>query len=147
LPIKDDLAFYYFVVAVVAVSTWLTIGLRRGRTARVFIAMRENERAAQAFGIDVSRVRVLAFAVSGFFAGLAGGLIALQQQLIPTELFRPEESIRVLAEAAIGGLNSISGAPLGTALLRAAQWFLPLCRPSTGAPSLRSAEEPASSSW
>jgi ABC-type branched-subunit amino acid transport system ATPase component/branched-subunit amino acid ABC-type transport system permease component len=122
-PIAGDVAFYYFCAAVLGVALWWTLGLRRFRMARVLVAIRENPRAAHAFGIDVAQVRVLAFAVSGFFAGVAGGLIALQQQDLPLSLFRPEESIRALAGAVIGGLNSLGGSMVGTLFLRSTEWF------------------------
>jgi branched-chain amino acid transport system permease protein len=89
----------------------------------VLIATRENERAAQAFGLNVTRARLTAFALSGFFASLAGGLFVLHQQALGEDAYQPTESIRALSMVVVGGLGSFPGALLGTLFVKSTDWF------------------------
>jgi branched-chain amino acid transport system permease protein len=93
------------------------MGLRRSRTARVLVAARDNESAAQAFGISLLRARLSAFAVSGFFAALAGVLFAYQQGNVSASAFSVETSLLLFTYTVIGGLGSIAGPLVGFAAL------------------------------
>ena len=86
----------------------------------------ENERAAQSFGVSATRVKLLAFALSGGIAALAGGLLLEHQQAFTPELYGPFESVNVFIATVIGGLGTLAGAIFGALFLRGAQWFLPL---------------------
>ncbi|HUK62346.1 MAG TPA: hypothetical protein VLV15_03400, partial [Dongiaceae bacterium] len=66
------------------------------------------------------------FSISGFIAGVAGGLFALQQQLLVSQSFTPDASLRIFAMVVVGGLGSISGAVLGAVFVYGVQYFLPI---------------------
>jgi branched-chain amino acid transport system permease protein len=110
---EDERAFYYVCLAGAAFAVFCAIGLRRSRTGRVLIAMRDNERAAQAFGLNLVRVRLATFALSGFLAAFAGALFAHHQHGVTAPAFAPEQSIQMFLMAVIGGLGSAVGVLAG----------------------------------
>lgn len=110
---KDERAFYYLTLFVLVLVTASVVGLRRSRTARVLIASRDNDRAAQAFGVDVVRARLQVFAVSGAIASVAGALFAYQQQGVAVGNYSVQTSLTVFLLVVIGGLGSIAGPLLG----------------------------------
>ncbi|MCU1591891.1 MAG: ABC-type branched-chain amino acid transport system, permease component [Frankiales bacterium] len=110
-------AFYFVAMTVLALVVGAVAGLRRSRTARVLLAARDNEPAAQSFGIPVLRARLQAFALSGAIAALAGALFAYQQAGVKTESFGVQASLLVFSFAVIGGLGSVGGPLAGFFLL------------------------------
>jgi len=103
----DERSYYYLSVAGLALAVWVVQGLRRSRVGRVLIAMRDNERTAQAHGINLVRTRLTAFAISGMLAGFAGVLFAHHQSAVSPNAFGPEQSIQMFLMAVIGGLGSV----------------------------------------
>lgn len=124
LDLESQRVFYYLVLLVLITSVVGVAGLRRSRTARVLLATRDNEPAAQAFGISPLRARLQAFALSGFLAAFAGGLFAFQQAGVRAESFTVEQSLLVFTFTVIGGLGSLAGPLLGFALLVLLSLFL-----------------------
>jgi branched-chain amino acid transport system permease protein len=124
LDLEDQRVFYFLILLVLAGSVVAVAGLRRSRTARALLAARDNEPAAQAFGISVLRARLTAFALSGFLAAFAGGLFAYQQAGVRAESFAVEQSLLVFTFTVIGGLGSLGGPLLGFALLVLLTLFL-----------------------
>lgn len=116
---------YYVALAGLAVMAFLVLGIRRSRTGRVLIALRENERGTQAYGVSVVRAKLTAFAISGFVAAFAGGLLVHHQQAFDLTLVQGERSIAVFTAAVVGGMGSLLGAALGALYLQGGQWFLP----------------------
>jgi ABC-type branched-subunit amino acid transport system ATPase component/ABC-type branched-subunit amino acid transport system permease subunit len=111
--------FYYLCYAVLVVTTMVVARLRRTGIGRSMIAVRDNEDMAAASTVAPSRIKVIAFAVSGGIAALAGGLlVTLRGEVTPTQAFTPEESLRVVATAVIGGLGSIAGPVIGALWVR-----------------------------
>lgn len=111
----DQRVFYYFVLAMttlIGVAVW---GLRRTRTARALIAARDNEQAAQVFGINLVRARMGAFAVSGFLAAFAGVLLAYHQYGVQAVAFNVPLSRTVFLYSVIGGLGTLLGPLIGFA--------------------------------
>ena len=102
-----------------------TRGIRRSRTGRVIIAVRENERAAQSYSIPAVRAKLTAFVVSGVLAGVGGALFAHLNQSFSVASYSTGESFSVFTSAVIGGLGSLGGALLGAAYLRGVRWFIP----------------------
>jgi branched-chain amino acid transport system permease protein len=100
--------------------------LRRTRTGRVLIAIRENERAARAYGVNASRTTLAAFALSGFLAALAGSLFVHQQAGLMGDPYLPQRSLALFSMVVIGGLGSLPGALLGATYVQSADFFLPL---------------------
>ncbi|HZU74870.1 MAG TPA: ABC transporter permease [Acidimicrobiales bacterium] len=109
----DERVFYYLCLAALIGVWYAAIGLRRTRTGRVLIAMRENERTAQALGVNLVRTRLATFALSGFIAAFAGVLLAVQEHQVSPDAFGPDQSVNIFLAAVIGGLGSIQGALLG----------------------------------
>jgi branched-chain amino acid transport system permease protein len=124
LDLEDQRVFYYLALTVLVATVVAVAGLRRSRTARVLLAARDNEPAAQAFGISVLGARLQAFALSGFLAALAGGLFAYQQAGVRADSFSVEQSLLVFTFTVIGGLGAIGGPLLGFALLALLSLFV-----------------------
>jgi branched-chain amino acid transport system permease protein len=103
----------------------MVLGMRRSRSGRVLLALRENERAAQSFGVGIIRAKLTAFAVSGFVAAVAGALLAHHQQNLSQTLYGTPESFSVFIASVVGGVGSVLGAVLGAVFLRGSQWLLP----------------------
>ncbi|MEY2425900.1 MAG: hypothetical protein QOI61_1472 [Actinomycetota bacterium] len=116
----DDERTYYFVILAFFLFTLASVrSLRRSRTGRILVAIRDNERAAQSYAVSPIRAKLSAFALSGFFAALAGALYMFHQRGngLSSTILDPDASIRVFSMAVIGGLGSIPGALLGAAYL------------------------------
>ena len=124
LDLESQRVFYYLVLLVLIATVVGVAGLRRSRTARALLAARDNEPAAQAFGISVLRARLAAFALSGFLAAFAGGLFAYQQAGVRAESFSVEQSLLIFTFTVIGGLGSLGGPLLGFTLLVLLALFL-----------------------
>lgn len=108
----------YCVVSLVCVaSIWVAINLRTSRIGREFDAVRLSPHAAQALGISVGRVKLVAFALSAAYAGLAGGLFSILVGFIEPNEFGINASLRQLTYIVVGGLGSIGGSILGSAVL------------------------------
>jgi ABC-type branched-subunit amino acid transport system ATPase component/ABC-type branched-subunit amino acid transport system permease subunit len=106
----DRKTFYYVVVATCALAVFAVLNLRDSRIGRAFFAVRGSEIAAASFGIDVVRTKLVAFALSGFIAGLAGSLIIVSQGSVAADQFDLTRSLFYLSVAVVGGLSSVSGA-------------------------------------
>jgi branched-chain amino acid transport system permease protein len=110
---------------------------RRTRAGRVVIGTRDNERAAAAFAVATTRVKLQTFVLSGCLAGLAGGLYVLTLGGAGQGTFKPIMSIEVFSFAVIGGLGSIAGAMSGVALFRLLDFVLAKNASGTAATVLR----------
>lgn len=121
---EDNRAFYYVCLAGLAVAWWAAVGLRKSRTGRVLIATRDNERSAQALGVNLVRSRLVTFAISGFMAAGAGTLLAAQAHTVSPGAFTPDQSIQIFLMAIIGGLGSIQGALLGAVYFAVVDFFV-----------------------
>lgn len=116
LSLAGPRAYYYLSVVALAAAVFSVSSMRRSRTARALIAARDNEPAAQSYGIDLVSARLGAFAVSGFLAAAAGALVAYAEGGVRVLAFTPERSVRVFTFTVIGGLGSIAGPLFGFAL-------------------------------
>lgn len=125
LSFEDERTYYYLCLVGLVAAVLMASALRRTRTGRVLIAMRDNERAAQSFGLSLVRTRLLTFALSGFVAAMAGVLLAHQQHAVRPEAFGPEQSIQIFLMAVIGGLGSVTGVLTGALYLGSVTIFLP----------------------
>jgi branched-chain amino acid transport system permease protein len=92
------------------VAAWLVV---RGRLGRTFRAVRDSEVAAVSAGVDLARTKTLAFALSGVYAGVAGSLLAIQDEIVNPLSFTFLLSILILVGAVVGGLGSLPGMALG----------------------------------
>jgi branched-chain amino acid transport system permease protein len=123
--IGSDRQMYYVCLVALAVSLAAVSSLRRAAAGRALIAGNENHLAAESFGIDTTRLKLVAFALSGAIAGLAGGLYVVQQQQYNVSAFPAEDGLVFFAMVVIGGLGSIPGAVLGALYVYGAQYLLP----------------------
>ena len=103
----NERAYFYFCVVMTALVVYLAMRLRRSRTGRILIAMRDNERMSQAYGVHLVRTRLLAFALSGGMAGFAGVLYAAQQRSVTAGSYGPDLSVAMFLMAVLGGLGSV----------------------------------------
>ena len=110
-------AFLALVVAILAISGYLVWRLADTRLGRAMRAVRDNELAASANGIDVFRTKLIAFALAALLGGLGGGLFAGGFSYISPDQFAFANSIVLLTMALLGGASSPIGAAIGTGLL------------------------------
>ena len=116
---KEHYFFWYYVILVVVVLMGFGVrNLMRTRYGRCLIAVRDNDRAADAMGMHPGLTKVYAFALAGFFAGVAGALHAYLYRGVGIESFTLHQSISYLAMAIVGGLGTLPGCFLGPAAIR-----------------------------
>ena len=108
--LADAHVFYYIAIAVAAFALYNVANLRDSKVGRAFAAVRGSEVAAASLGVDVTRFKLLAFAVSGALAGLGGSLILVGQRTVAPTQFNFVESLYFLSIAVVGGLRSLGGA-------------------------------------
>jgi branched-chain amino acid transport system permease protein len=125
LDLSSEKTMFYVSLGTLLVALGMVASLRRSRTGRVLIAIRENEKAARAYGVNATRTSLAAFALSGFLAAMAGALYVQSQTGLSAQPFLPDRSLAVFTMVVIGGLGSLSGALLGTAYVFTADFFLP----------------------
>lgn len=123
--LSSQAAMYEFVLGVVVLGFLAVIGIRRSRTGRVLLAVRDNERAVAAYAVPVLRAKLSGFALSGFLAAVAGCLLVHINQAYTERPFVAAESLGVFTAAVVGGLGSLLGAVLGALYLNGGTWFLP----------------------
>ncbi len=117
-------AMYELALAVAVVCFVLVAGIRRTRVGRVLRAVRDNDRAAQSFGVRVPIARLCAFALSGFLAGVGGGLLFSIDERYDVVVYSATEGLNVFISAVVGGVGSALGAVLGSVLLDGSRTFL-----------------------
>jgi ABC-type branched-subunit amino acid transport system ATPase component/branched-subunit amino acid ABC-type transport system permease component len=117
-PLESSRTTYYFCVGTLTFVLLVATMLRRARPGRVLLASRDNEQAASAMTVGVTRVRLAGMAVAGMIAGIAGALHVLLELGIGTSAFPAQTSVLVFSIAVVGGLSSISGALLGVAAVQ-----------------------------
>jgi len=120
LPVRPEIGMYYLSWLVAAALLAVAWNLSRSGVGRALTAMRDNDVAAQALGINLLRHKALAFALSGLYAGAAGALYAGTLNFVSPEGFGLFQVIVVQAMIVVGGLASVAGSVLGAVLLMAA---------------------------
>jgi ABC-type branched-subunit amino acid transport system permease subunit len=118
-PFDSPTGFYWLILAVAAVVTWLTWNIGRLMWGRALIGVRDSEVAARSVGISVYRVKLIVFVFSGVTAGIAGGLFASLQSYITPDTFIFELGLFFFTCIIIGGRGSIIGPFVGTVILTA----------------------------
>jgi branched-chain amino acid transport system permease protein len=117
LVFSGPIKYYYLLLLVLLVVIVVNVRLQDSRIGRAWVAIREDEIAAQAMGINTRNVKLLAFAMGASFGGIAGGMFSAIQGFISPESFVLVESIMVLAMVVLGGMGNIWGVILGAILL------------------------------
>jgi branched-chain amino acid transport system permease protein len=111
--------YYYLFLAVVVLAVVISLRLHDSRLGRAWVAIREDEIAAKAMGLNTRNLKLLAFGLGAMFGGVAGVLFASFQGFVSPESFSLQESVLVVAMVVLGGLGHIPGVILGAFLLAA----------------------------
>ncbi|HYH50428.1 MAG TPA: ATP-binding cassette domain-containing protein [Acidimicrobiia bacterium] len=122
--LTDEGNLFLFSVAVLATAVVVVVNLRRRRPGRAWLAVRDNEWAAEARGVSLARTRLAAFAVSGALAGVAGGLHVVALNGVSVGTYAPSLSFEAFSMVVVGGLSSVWGAILGAIALRYAEYVV-----------------------
>ena len=116
-PLATDGARYYLVVVVAALLVAAAVNLTRTRAGRAFLAIRESEIAAQASGIQVAAYKTMAFGLSAFYTGVAGGLFAFVVGYLSPDAFDVFLSVDFVVMIILGGLGSVPGSIVGAVVV------------------------------
>lgn len=108
---------YYLFLVLAMLLVLISVRLEHSRIGRAWAAVREDEIAAQAMGINTRNIKLLAFAIGASFGGIAGGLFAGFQGFVSPESFNLMESVMILCMVVLGGMGHIPGVILGALLL------------------------------
>ena len=125
ISLDSPLRLYYFALVVLVLCVLALRGVRRSRTGRVLIALRDNEPGTTAYGVPTTRAKLGAFALSGFVASISGVVLVIHQAAFRPVTYGAEESLTVFTATVVGGLGSLIGAVLGAVFQRGSQWLLP----------------------
>jgi branched-chain amino acid transport system permease protein len=112
--LDTDVRVYFLVQSLAALHAYAAANLFRTRVGRAFIAVRDRDLSAELMGVNLFRTKILAFMVSSYYAGMAGGLWVYFTRVVTPESFPLTLSIQYLAMIIVGGLGSIQGALYGT---------------------------------
>jgi branched-chain amino acid transport system permease protein len=118
LVFKTEASQYYLIMVVVAICIFLAKNLARSRVGRAFIAVRDNDLAAEVMGINLLYYKLLAFFIGCFLAGVAGALFAHWTGFLNAENFTLTDSILYIGMVIIGGLGTTIGPILGVLVIR-----------------------------
>jgi branched-chain amino acid transport system permease protein len=110
-------SLYLVVLACCAFAIWTARNILASRVGREFNAVRLSPHAAQALGVSLSRIKLVAFALSAAYAGLAGGLMAIVVGFIDPTEFGVSASLRHITFIVVGGMGSVAGSVIGAAVL------------------------------
>ena len=110
-------AYYYLFLALTLLVIFICMRLQNSRIGRAWVAIREDETAAEAMGINTRNMKLLAFAMGASFGGVSGGLFASFQGFISPESFNLMESVMILCMIVLGGMGNIPGVILGAFFL------------------------------
>ncbi|MEG1053845.1 MAG: branched-chain amino acid ABC transporter permease, partial [Janthinobacterium sp.] len=110
-------AYYFLFLFLCIAVVFVTKRLQHSRLGRAWVAIREDEIAAKAMGINTRNVKLLAFSMGASFGGVAGAMFASFQGFVSPESFSLTESIAVLAMVVLGGIGHIPGVILGGVIL------------------------------
>lgn len=111
--LTTNLHFYYLILACVLAAVWVCQRLNHSRVGRAWVAIREDEVAAELMGVEVTKQKVVAFGLSAAFAGLAGAIFAHWEGFVTPESFTFWESVLLVCAVVLGGMGSIPGVILG----------------------------------
>jgi branched-chain amino acid transport system permease protein len=117
LTFSGPIKYYYLLLLVLLAVIFINVRLQDSRIGRAWEAVREDEVAARAMGIDTRNIKLLAFAMGASFGGIAGGMFSAIQGFISPESFVLVESIMVVSMVVLGGMGNIWGVILGAVLL------------------------------
>lgn len=118
---KSEASQFYLILVIASICVFFAKNLARGRVGRAFIAVRDNDLAAEVMGINLMYYKLLAFFIGCFLAGIAGALFAHWTGFLNAENFTLTDSILYIGMVIIGGLGTTIGPILGVVLIRLLQ--------------------------
>jgi branched-chain amino acid transport system permease protein len=116
-PVYRTIFFYYLILGLALLTAYVTVRLRRLPVGRAWEALREDEIACRALGINTTNTKLTAFAMGGMFAGFAGSFFAARQGFISPESFTFLESATILSIVVLGGLGSQIGVAIAAIVM------------------------------
>lgn len=117
LPLSQDMWLYYFTLAVSIAIYIFSVNLLKSRSGRAMMAIRDNEIAAAAMGVDVSLYKTLAFGVSAGITGVAGGLGAIAVQFVAPDGYTIQLAVALFLGMVVGGVGWLPGSLAGAAFI------------------------------
>jgi branched-chain amino acid transport system permease protein len=117
LHMSQDVWLYYFTLVITVAIYIFSINLLRSRSGRAFMAIRDNEIAASAMGVDVALYKTLAFGVSAGITGIAGGLGAIAVQFVAPDSYTINFAIALFLGMVVGGVGWLPGSFIGSAFI------------------------------
>ncbi len=131
--LSREVSAYYVHLALLLLFAALTFNLVSSYVGRALVAIRDSDIAAEAMGVNLTRYKLLAFALSSFYTGVHGGLFAQFLGHLEPQMFGVAESLNLFVAVIVGGLASVEGSLFGAAfvilvpaLLAEARWFVPV---------------------
>jgi branched-chain amino acid transport system permease protein len=121
---RSEASQFYLIMVIVALSIFVAKNLTRGRVGRAFIAVRDNDLAAEVMGINLLYYKLVAFFIGCFFAGIAGALYAHSITFINAENFTLSDSVLFIGMVIIGGVGTTIGPILGVVVIRLLQLLI-----------------------
>jgi branched-chain amino acid transport system permease protein len=128
--VPTGLPLYYVAFAICGVSIFVIYLVMKSKWGLAFRAIHQNEQEAKMIGINVAKYRLLAFVISTFFAGLAGGLYVQSTSYVDVSIFTLEHSLEPLMMAVVGGLMTIEGPIIGAVIVTSLESYLPTLEPA-----------------
>ena len=117
--------YYYLGLALIVLLIFVSIRLKHSRVGRAWLAIREDEIAAEAMGVNRTKLKLLAFAIGAGFAGVTGTFYVAKLQTATPEMFMFPVSVMILVMIVLGGIGSVAGVVVGALILQLLQsWFL-----------------------
>lgn len=130
LVVDSDAKYYYLVMAVAAIMTFLAKNLVRTNVGRALVAVRDSDIAAEVMGVDVFRYKVLAFGISAFYAGIAGSLLAFYMGMAHTQYHQLNDAIWYLGMLVVGGMGSTMAPIFGAIFFQVIQELVTFLGPA-----------------
>jgi branched-chain amino acid transport system permease protein len=124
LSFTGPVKYYYILLLLLLGVILVNLRLQQSRIGRAWVAIREDEIAAKAAGINTRNIKLLAFAMGASFGGIAGGMFASMQGFVSPESFILQESVMILAMVVLGGMGNVWGVIAGALLLSFVPEFL-----------------------
>ena len=121
---------FYLIVPIACLMTFFAKSLARTSLGRAFVAIRDNDLAAEVTGINIFRYKLFAFFICAFYAGVAGALWAYWMRVVSPMHFELTHSIWFLGMVIVGGMGSTAGAIMGTVLIKCLDDFVPSLAPA-----------------
>lgn len=116
-PIFEEKYFYIIIFAIVLVTIIVIQNLLRSKQGRAIMSIRDNEIAARTMGINVTKYKLTVFAISAFFAGIAGVLFSYNISMVSYQSFTYDKSIEILVMVVLGGMGNMTGTIFSAALI------------------------------